>query len=280
MLRLSPYEENSFSFYEEIVNSKHNTKNKPNLKQELAAIANNQSTCFINYDTAFQANTLLNITAQLYSTNDIENLKDLYRYRNQKIQQLKNALTKHPILTEHILNTCQNCTINEADTMDHVLGQSKFPEFSVHPKNLFPCCSVCNKKKSDRYVDEQGSQLFLNLYLDDLPNSQYLHVDFGNNWLPRFRLEQPDNVPDNIFNLIESHYQQLDLLNRFSSSSNQIISNLSYTIKTFGGDGIQEKTEELCQKLAPVLGYNHRQVVLTRALGASEQFILQSLNGL
>jgi 5-methylcytosine-specific restriction endonuclease McrA len=277
MLKIRHYEEDSFSFYEEIVNSKRNTTNKPRLKQELAAILDTQSSCFEGYDETFRSNSLPIIEAEPYIANDKTNLKALYRYRSKKIQELKSAVTRHPIHTLHILNTCQNCTINEADTMDHILGQSEFPEFSVHPKNLFPCCSVCNKKKSDRYVDEDGSQLFLNLYLDDLPLSQYLHVHFGDNWLPRFRLEQPDDVPDNIFRLIERHYQQLDLLNRFSESSNVIISNLMYTIKAFGGDGIREKIEELCQDLAPVLGYNHRQVVLTRALGMSEEFILDCL---
>lgn len=277
MLKLNSYKEDSFSFYEDVVISKRNTKNKPSLKQELEAIADSQVSFFENYDEKFQSNTLSNIGSAPYLANDKNNLKTLYQYRSKKIQQLKNVLTRHPIHTKNILNTCQNCTINEADTMDHVLGQSEFPEFSVHPKNLFPCCSVCNRMKSDRYVDEDGSQLFLNLYLDDLPNSQYLHVDFGDNWLPRFRLEQPDDVLDNIFSLIERHYQQLDLLNRFKDNSNEIISALMCTIRAFGGDGIREKTEEICQDLAPFLGYNHRQVVLTRALGMSEEFIIECL---
>ncbi|WP_220491502.1 MULTISPECIES: hypothetical protein [unclassified Pseudoalteromonas] len=63
--------------------------------------------------------------------------------------------------------------------MDHVLGQTEFPEYSVHPKNLFPCCSDCNRKKSDKFVDDKGSQLFLNLFIDDLPKSHYLKVRIG-----------------------------------------------------------------------------------------------------
>lgn len=273
MLKIKSYEGESFPFYQEIVSSKRNTENKPTLKQELEEISDTQAACFKNYDTEFLSNNLVAVEAEQYSDNNKANLKALYGFRSKKIQELKNILTTHPIHRENILNICQNCTINEADTMDHILGQTEFPEYSVHPKNLFPCCSVCNKKKSDRFVNEQGSQLFLNLYLDDLPRSQYLHVDFGNNWLPRFWLERPTDVPCDIFHLIERHYLQLDLLNRFRDSSNEIISTLRYTIKTFGGDRIQEKTEELCQELEPVLGYNHRKVVLTRALGQSEEFI-------
>jgi hypothetical protein len=274
MLKIKPYEEDSSPFYEEIVNSKRNTTTKPRLKEEMAAISNIQSSYFDDYDEAFRSNSLATIIAASYDADNKANLKALYSYRSKKIQELKNLLTRHPLHTENILNTCQNCTINESDTMDHILGQTEFPEFAVHPKNLFPCCSVCNKKKSDKYLNEEGSQLFLNLFLDDLPQSQYLHVEFGDNWLPRFRLEQPEAVPDNIFNLIERHYERLDLLTRFRDSSNEIISSLRSTIKVFGGVGIGEKIEELCLELEPVLGYNHRQVVLTRALGSSNDFII------
>lgn len=274
MLKIKSYEKNSSSFYGEVVNSKRNTTNTPRLKEELEAISNTQSSYFDVYDEAFRSNSLVIIEAASYDDNNKANLKSLYSYRSKKIQELKNLLTRHPLHTEHILNTCQNCTINEADTMDHILGQTEFPEFAVHPKNLFPCCSVCNKKKSDKYVNEEGSQLFLNLFLDDLPQSQYLHVEFGDNWLPRFRLEQPEDVPDNIFNLIERHYEKLGLLTRFRDSSNEIISSLRSTIRVFGRVDIREKIEELCLELEPVLGYNHRKIVLTRALGSSEEFII------
>lgn len=277
MLKIKPYEDDSFIFYQEIVNSKRNTEDKPRLKQDLAAISDAQSSCFEVYDEAFHSNNLTIIEAAQYKADDKANLKALYGYRSKKIQKLKNALTTHPIHREHVLNVCQNCTINETDTMDHILGQTEFPEYSVHPQNLFPCCSVCNKKKSDRFVNAEGLQLFLNLYLDDLPQSQYLHVDFGDNWLPRFRLEQPEDIPDNIFHLIERHYLHLDLLNRFRDSSNEIISTLKYTIRAFGVERIKERIEELCQDLEPVFGYNHRQVILFRALGQSEDFVRECL---
>ncbi|MDO6488424.1 hypothetical protein Q4503_11975 [Colwellia sp. 6_MG-2023] len=275
MLKIKAYEEDSFSFYKEIVKSKNKTKAKPDIKEQLAAISDTQSQYFDDYDDAFDKNSLALMLSMPYSDNDKVNLKSLYNYRNQRIQALKNTLTKHPHYKEHILNTCQNCTINEVDSMDHVLGQTEFPEYSVHPKNLFPCCTACNRKKSDNYTKEDGSLLFLNLFIDDLPQSQYLKVDFDANWMPRFYLEQPDNVTDNVFNLIKSHYEQLDLLQRFRGSSSGIISTLKATIKSFKGLDINigDKIDEQCKDQELFLGYNHRQIVIYRALGSSDDFI-------
>lgn len=278
MLKIKYYQDDSYSFYEDIVLSKQNTKSKPSFRDDMNKIANTQFSYFKVYDSKFFNNTLISVEAAEYAKNDKDNLQTLYNYRSKKIQELKNSLTMHPLHKDHILNTCQNCTINEVDTMDHILGQTKFPEFSVHPKNLFPCCSVCNKKKSDDYVDNEGQQLFLNLFLDDLPKSQYLHVDFDKNWLPRFYLKQPKDVSDDLFRLIESHYERLDLLARFRDNSNQIISTLKSTIKAFKEEYIMEKIEELCLDLEPTLGYNHRQIILYRALGSSKKFITDCIS--
>ncbi|HIF9135786.1 TPA: hypothetical protein ACX6QO_000244 [Photobacterium damselae] len=273
MLKIKSYQEDAYSFYGDVVSSKRNTTKKPRLKDELEVIGDTQLNCFNVYDENFQINSLINIMPEGYSEINKENLKGLYSYRNKKIQSLKNSLTVHPLYRNSILNICQNCTINEVDTMDHILGQTAFPEFSIHPKNLFPCCSACNKKKSDNYVDEEGNQLFLNLYLDDLPQSQYLHVEFSDNWVPNFFLEKNDDISDELFKLIENHYARLDLLNRFRDSSNEIINTLKSTIKTFNTEDIKKKIAELCLDLEVSLGHNHRQIVIYRALGSSDAFI-------
>ena len=282
MLKIKPYKDNSFYFYEEVVKSKRNTSTKPKLKEELKEISTDQDSYFKVYDKAFSSNSLSTVQKALYCDNDRGNLSTLYNYRNKKIQELKNYLTRHPLYPQNILNVCQNCTINEVDTLDHVLGQNEFPEFAVHPNNLFPCCSVCNKKKSDKFVDENGSQLFLNLFLDDLPHSQYLYVSFGANWLPSFYLKQPEGVPDTVFNRIESHYERLDLLKRFSDGSNNIISSLRSTIRAFSiaDVEVEKRVEDYCREQEPIIGYNHREIVLYRALSSSESFINECSEGL
>lgn len=272
MLKIKSCEENSFEFYKKVVSSKQSAE----LKEKLKPIEESQLALFGGYDESFQKSELELVERFGYETPHDTCLRALYSYRSKQVQTLKSKLTVHPNFPNSMMNTCQNCTINEVDTMDHMLGQSAFPEYSVHPKNLFPCCTYCNRKKSDNYVDEHGKRRFLNLFLDELPSSQYLHVEFGQNWLPRFYLEQPEDVDDNTYSLIESHYSELDLLNRFRDSSHQIISTFRMIIRSYGHvDNLHMILRTQIEGLEPLLGANHREIVLKRALAASDAFIAE-----
>lgn len=72
------------------------------------------------------------------------------------------------------MDTCQYCTLNSVNTLDHIIPKENYPEYAVHPKNLFPACSQCNSKKSNKWLDNNNNFEFINLYSHDLPNLQYL----------------------------------------------------------------------------------------------------------
>ena len=84
MLKIKAYEEDSFSFYKDIVKSKNRTKAKPDIKEQLAAICDTQSQYFDDYDDAFDMNSLALMLNMPYSDNDKVNLKSLYNYRNKR----------------------------------------------------------------------------------------------------------------------------------------------------------------------------------------------------
>tara|TARA_Y100000782_G_scaffold49352_1_gene55152 strand:- start:8677 stop:8838 length:162 start_codon:yes stop_codon:yes gene_type:complete len=52
MIKIRAYEEDSFSFYKDIVKSKRKTEANPDLKEELAVISDTQSQYFEDYDDA------------------------------------------------------------------------------------------------------------------------------------------------------------------------------------------------------------------------------------
>ncbi|WP_269222496.1 HNH endonuclease [Flavobacterium sp. IMCC34518] len=157
-------------------------------------------------------------------------LLNLYSYSNSIISKLKIKLTTSEF--NRVENTCQNCTIGEVSSFDHFLPKDEFPEFSVHPKNLIPSCSKCNGKKSVNWRNGLNS-LFLNLYLDNLPDTQYLFVNVDHNLDFTFIIDNRNHIDLDLFSVIESHYIKLDLVNRFLENSNKVVSELSNTINSF-----------------------------------------------
>ena len=163
--------------------------------------------------------------------------------------------------------------------MDHVLGQTDFPQYAVHPANLFPSCTECNGYKSDSFL-RNGVRRFLNLYSDTLPITQYL---FANIFLNdagdldyRFTVENRNGIGGPLFGLIENHFRELELIARMKNASIKPYGEFRSTIKARLKDLSWEKISE--QVLAETeenmqnLGINHFQYVLQRAMIASPIF--------
>lgn len=276
MIKIDSYTGDSFAFYESVVNSCRARKDRPRFVHELRELNAPQKQCYTRYDRDFSNNSLQELEVFDYEDPSRDDLRSLYNYRNKRIEELRIALTKHP-KSGRLLNTCQNCTINEVDTMDHIVPKEEFPEFAVHPKNLFPCCSSCNRTKSKTWRLPEGERVFLNLYLDPLPKEQYLFVDFDSDWLPTFSLRKPDEVSVESFRIIQSHYERLNLCKRFQDRSHETISKLEAEIKAvvkrLSPEIFQDMIHDKCSDQKRILGFNHWQLVLEEALADNKEFI-------
>ncbi|WP_368877959.1 HNH endonuclease [Proteus mirabilis] len=221
MINLTPYSDSSISFLRSIINS----KNRGDYKDRISNLFNSLNTYYQNYDTSFDNNTL-NLIQQSLIFSDLEkkDLLKLYNYSSKPFANFKNQLLKLP--NGRDMDTCQYCTLNSVNTLDHIIPKENYPEYAVHPKNLFPACSQCNSKKSNKWLDNNNNFEFINLYSHDLPNLQYLFANInliGNTFNVNFELRNENNINEDIFMLIERHYINLDLLNRFKSKSNEKI---------------------------------------------------------
>lgn len=70
------------------------------------------------------------------------------------------------------LSRCPYCQIGFAETWDHFLPSSKFPDFFVYQPNLVRVCSGCNETKGNRKVSNPRSTV--HPYFDDLNTVSYL----------------------------------------------------------------------------------------------------------
>ncbi|RZK25265.1 MAG: hypothetical protein EOO43_05950 [Flavobacterium sp.] len=231
MKNVDSYNENAFEFYKEVCRKKRNPDADPNYKTRLLNMDADINNLFDNYDSAFVANTLENLNPHGYVDPNRADLQKLYKYDSATLQMLKTTVTT---TGNGRKVQCQNCTMNEVNSLDHLLPKEQFPEFSVNPKNLFPCCSKCNSYKGALWrVD--GVRTSLNLYLDELPNVQYLfvNVEIGNNYVEtEFFLDNQNGINEDFFELISSHYNELHLLERFSEGADDVITSFKHIIES------------------------------------------------
>lgn len=233
MKNLKPYTECSNTFLDNVLNSKKNSTKDPNYKNRVEILKPNVKNKFTTYDAEHKDNNLASLTAHGYSGQDKADLLKLYKYDNSVIQKLNEKVTT--LEGDRILNTCQNCTINEINSLDHIVPKDEFPEFSVNPRNLFPSCTKCNGHKNVIWR-ENNKSLFLNLYLDDLPEEQYLFCNptFDDDKITlQFTVENRFNIEQSLFELIYNHYTRLHLPKRFKKNSHDTIYELNKEIKKY-----------------------------------------------
>lgn len=268
---------NSFDFHKLIVDSKKATKLDPDFKTRLVGLENELERLYNIYKINFDSNSLEKTVANSYPNNHKNDLLKLYNYKSKLIQSLKIEITTTS--TQRILNTCQNCTLSEINSFDHILPKEEFSEFVVNPLNLFPSCTICNSYKG-RFWQENGKRLYLNLYLDELPKSQYLFVDIdykNDTFGLRFYLDNRSEIDENLFNIIKSHYNKLHLLERFSRNSDKVITPLQNKIRPFINiisiEEIIEMTIQSANLNRNIFGMNYWESILELALINNDDFL-------
>ena len=267
MINHSHYSKDSFDFYSTVVESKRNSATNPNYKERLAQLSEPIRRLFETYDLAFQNSELESITAEGYGGQEKKDLLALYKYNNSVLSKLLIQLTT---IGERKFDSCQMCTIEPVGSFDHYLPKENFPEYSVHPFNLFPACSKCNGKKGVFLVDQSGTRLFLNLYLDILPQVEFLQVDFEDDFpLPTFSLDTSELSPE-LGEILASHYAGLELFDRFTLSSGEVIDRLVSEAITYLEDMTFERFKIHVQRtenrMQSIYGLNYWKSVLTLSL--------------
>jgi hypothetical protein len=254
MRKIKSYTGDAFQFHKKVLKAKKNKSTK-SIVSGLEEVIKTQFEC---YDTCFANDTLHNLEAADVTTTQKTALLDLYSFNMKPFQELLIELTTDE--NNRVSKLCPNCTINNVQSLDHCIPKTEFPEYSDNPKNLMQCCMTCNGKKSSIWRTD-STRTFLNLFIDEIPDSQFLYVE-GEliDGIPvfNFRLEQPEGMDDLMYARIERHYIGLDLLNRFADNSSDVIDELSFSIKSLFNNHISK--------------YQIRDAVISSALMLQRKF--------
>ena len=274
MKNLIPYNENCFKVHVDAVNKKHSG----DLKDRLLSLNDTIKNDYDIFEHNFSINELLNLIPNPELTSSKEDLLTLYNYNSSVIFNLREKIRNLQIRTIH--TTCQFCTIDTVNTLDHILPKSKYPEFIVHPKNLIPCCPTCNSIKTDSSYNENKNE-FLNLYLDILPDIQYLFVNISKDENEEidfsYYLNNVNNkIPLPLYDLIVSHHIKLNLLNRMKLKAREYFDDFKNTIAVFRNtlsiDEIIKHLLEIVSLNQIAYGINNWKCVLELSLLQSSIF--------
>lgn len=277
MKNLNPFNNDTNIYFDNVIKSKNKSKNDETYKDRLELLKPNIKVKFKSFDDKHTDNKLASLVAHGYVDQEKDDLLKLYKYDNKIFQKLKTDVTTTK--NNRIINTCQNCTINEINSFDHIIPKDEFPEYSVNPKNLFPSCTKCNGHKSTIWrLDDKP--IFLNLYLDSLPKVQYLFCEplIKNEVITvNFVVENRHDIDDGLFTLISNHYSRLFLPQRFRENSHDTIYELSKEIKKYKD---KVSREELIQTIKDSIiddreyyGYNFWKSIIVEALINSEEYL-------
>ncbi|MGC2236174.1 MAG: hypothetical protein WA584_08435 [Pyrinomonadaceae bacterium] len=277
MRNLKSFSGNTIDFHDLVLKNKYRTKNDETYKDRVQELRAQIVEKFDEYDLLFASKELANLVSAGFVDQDKTDLLNLYSYKSRAIQELKIEITT--LENNRILNTCQNCTINEINSFDHFLPKEEFAEFIVNPKNLIPSCTACNSFKTAIWK-AGNSMLFLNLYLDELPNSQYLFVNItvADNIIDtEFYLDNRNCIDAPFFDVIKSHYGRLHLPERFSDNRNDTITELENLIYAYRNrlpreeiiDAVEQKVK--LDKLS--FGHNYWKAILQQSLINSDIFM-------
>ena len=266
MKKVDHYTDDAFEFHKTVVSNKRDEHVKTLLSANEAILKD----AFDNYDFHFNGDSLIEIESLNLSHELKKALLSLYRYDATAFRNLKNSLTT---VNGRVVVMCPMCTIDTIGSFDHILPKEEYAEFVDHPKNLIPCCTTCNSKKN-RYWKENGTFLFLNLYLDDIPEQQYLFLSVTQteSWpILNFSVKNESDIDEPIFNRISSHYSRLDLCRRFEEASGQYLSEIQDSIRSLKDMGhtddmIQILLNRMRENLQLREGPNFWKVVLLRTV--------------
>lgn len=277
MRNVKPFSNDCFKIFIDAVNRKNVGVDKSSLlsiKKEIEGDYN-------IYKNKFIVNDISSINPNILFTPHKERLQSLYDYQNKAIRDIRKNIEDCQI--ETIRYTCQNCSLDSVSTMDHVLPQSQYPEFAINAYNLFPCCSICNTFKNKAIKDGEGNDIFLNLFLDILPEEQYLFVNIivdENNEIDfQFYLSNVNMIDPAIYNRIKSHFKKLYLLDRMRNKAISSLTELRNLIETMLKylpiDTIKSAVIDNANKEKEAYGYNYWKSVLYVELVNNDLFMIK-----
>lgn len=204
---------------------------------------------------------------------DCKDYSKLYSYNLSIISDLRNEL----IESNDGETMCPICQVVPFNTFDHYIPKDNYPLYIVHPRNLIPCCSICNGHKSKKNVLDDGRRKYWNAYLDN-ESKRYLYctIIFKNN-IPycEFRIEQ-GSISNASYKIIKNTFDDLRLVDTLRDGVSRYVTSLKNTMTRSILCGHYSEIKECIDNIRKDLPYsdnNDIETICKLALLDSDDFI-------
>lgn len=211
-----------------------------------------------------------------YTDNVKDSLIGCYNTKAEYFELIKVLLNQSKDNTNSIYNIkCPYCSINNANTIDHILPKELYPEFSFAPGNLIYVCHDCNSKKGIDYKNE-NNRIIINPYRDSFIDEIYVKVNldlypYNMKYKLIAHLEiDTSNCTNEDSIIINNHYKKLNLLRLLNDELPSLLSELenSFYCNSYSN---QMKTYSLhYDSSSKTNGVNHYKTALYRTLITTE----------
>jgi hypothetical protein len=161
-------------------------------------------------------------------------------------------------------------------SLDHYLSKDEFPELSVFPANLTPCCLECNHAKLDYRAERARDRLF-HPYFDDWSNIRLVRarIEVGARVTTTYSIRAPDGVDQETVRRARRHFRELDLGTLYEQHAQvELVERKDMFSSIFQSDGEAGLREELEREARSRRRFNLNswQSALYRALARSDEF--------
>jgi 5-methylcytosine-specific restriction endonuclease McrA len=217
--------------YQECINS---IQKDCNLRARLNEVTDNIIDAATDYEQKAKAQLLYSIPQNNCENNEIalgevtkKELKDVYSL-HMVVREKPARVIYNSLLSQSPLGKCPFCGFGHASTLDHYLPKSKYPQFSVLPFNLVPCCKDCNTGKSTAIATTAEGQS-LHPYFDhqNFIDDQWLYAEVIQTTpaFIRFFVKAPDHWDDISKARVKAHFRNFNLNLRYSvEASSELVS--------------------------------------------------------
>lgn len=202
--------------------------------------------------------------------------KDLRRNYELTEENEPLAYIREYLLDREPAEYCPYCSFGEAESLDHFLPQSLFPEFALLSKNLVPCCPRCNTLKRAKngkhaihpYYDHLGTRIV------------YAEVEVSGAVAVRYKLRNRNGMNTKLFERCQEQFKLLNLEKRWKKQASLTLTNqrgaLRIALKSKGLSELKRRLREQARSHREDGGLNGFGYSLYQALANSAEFHMQA----